>query len=46
MRGERVGAVDEALILEQVQIGLMAHFTYLIGARRTREVVVVDSAGH
>lgn len=44
MRGERVDAVDEALILEQVQIGPMANFTYLIGARRTREVVVVDPA--
>ena len=35
---------DNELIVEQIQIGPMANFTYLIGSRSTREVVVVDPA--
>ena len=37
-------SIAEELIVEQLQIGPMANFTYLIGSRRTREVVVVDPA--
>lgn len=36
--------VDNELIVEQIQIGPMANFTYLIGSRGTREVAVVDPA--
>ena len=36
--------VDNELIVEQIQIGPMANFTYLIGSRSTREVAVVDPA--
>lgn len=32
------------LIIEQIEIGPMANFSYLVGCRRTREVVVVDPA--
>ena len=32
------------LILEQIQIGPMANFTYLVGSRSTREVAIVDPA--
>ena len=32
------------LIVEQIQIGPMANFTYIVGSRSTREVVVVDPA--
>ena len=32
------------LIIEQIEIGPMQNFTYLIGCRSTREVVVVDPA--
>ena len=32
------------LIVEQIQIGPMANFTYLVGSRSTREVAVVDPA--
>lgn len=32
------------LVVEQIAIGPMANFTYLVGARSTREVVVVDPA--
>jgi len=35
---------DDELILEQIQIGPMQNFTYLIGSRKTMEVVVVDPA--
>jgi len=35
--------LDE-LILEQIQIGPMENFTYVIGCQRTREVVIVDPA--
>ena len=39
-------AYEEApeLIIEQIEIGPMQNFTYLIGSRATREVVVVDPA--
>ena len=35
---------DGELIVEQIQIGPMANFTYLVGSRSTREVAVVDPA--
>ncbi len=35
---------DSELIVEQIEIGAMANFTYLIGSRSTREVVIVDPA--
>ena len=34
----------DELIVEQIQIGPMANFTYLVGSRSTREVAVVDPA--
>ena len=34
----------DELIVEQIQIGSMANFTYLVGSRSTREVAVVDPA--
>ena len=34
----------EGLIVEQIQIGPMANFTYIIGSTDTREVVLVDPA--
>lgn len=37
-------AVESELIVEQIPIGPMANFTYLIGSRSTREVAVVDPA--
>ncbi|MEM8766007.1 MAG: MBL fold metallo-hydrolase [Pseudomonadota bacterium] len=36
--------VEEELIIEQIEIGPMQNFTYLVGCRSTREVVVVDPA--
>ncbi|MDO7570834.1 MAG: MBL fold metallo-hydrolase, partial [Pseudomonadales bacterium] len=36
--------VAEQLIVEQIQIGPMQNFAYLVGDRTTREVVVVDPA--
>ena len=36
-------AADE-LIIEQIQIGPMQNFTYIVGSRSTREVVIVDPA--
>ena len=30
--------------MEQIQIGPMQNFTYLIGSRSTREVAIVDPA--
>jgi hypothetical protein len=36
--------MDQDLILEQIQIGPMQNFTYLVGSRSTREVAVVDPA--
>ena len=35
---------NNELIVEQIQIGPMANFTYLVGSRSTREVVLVDPA--
>ena len=34
----------DQLIVEQIQIGPMQNFAYLIGDKATREVVVVDPA--
>lgn len=36
--------INHELILEQIQIGPMQNFTYVIGASSTREVVLVDPA--
>lgn len=36
--------VEDELIIEQIQIGPMQNFAYLVGSRSTREVVVVDPA--
>jgi hydroxyacylglutathione hydrolase len=36
--------IEEELIIEQIQIGPMQNFTYLVGSRSTREVAVVDPA--
>ena len=35
---------QDELILEQIQIGPMENFTYLLGCKRTREVAIVDPA--
>ena len=35
---------EEELIIEQIEIGPMQNFTYIVGSRSTREVVVVDPA--
>jgi len=35
---------DSELIIEQIEIGPMQNFTYLMGCRSTREVVIVDPA--
>ena len=35
---------DNELIVEQIQIGPMQNFTYVVGDRGTREVVIVDPA--
>ena len=35
---------DNELIVEQIQVGPMANFTYIVGSRSTREVAVVDPA--
>ncbi len=37
-------SLADELIVEQIQIGPMQNFTYLVGCRRTREVAVVDPA--
>lgn len=37
-------AENQELIIEQIQIGPMQNFTYLVGSRSTREVAVVDPA--
>jgi glyoxylase-like metal-dependent hydrolase (beta-lactamase superfamily II) len=37
-------ADEQELIIEQIEIGPMQNFTYLVGSRATREVVVVDPA--
>jgi glyoxylase-like metal-dependent hydrolase (beta-lactamase superfamily II) len=35
---------DDALLIEQIPIGPMQNFTYVIGSKTTREVVLVDPA--
>ncbi len=35
---------ESELIIEQIEIGSMANFTYIVGARSTREVAIVDPA--
>ncbi|HEY5646610.1 MAG TPA: MBL fold metallo-hydrolase, partial [Pseudomonadales bacterium] len=35
---------ESELIIEQIEIGPMQNFTYLVGSRSTREVVIVDPA--
>ena len=39
-----MGIEEHELIVEQIQIGPMANFTYIVGSRSTREVAVVDPA--
>ncbi len=36
--------LQDELIIEQIQIGPMQNFAYLIGCKRTREVAVIDPA--
>ena len=35
---------DEELVIEQIEIGPMQNFAYLVGSRSTREVAIVDPA--
>lgn len=37
-------AEEQELLIEQIQIGPMENFTYIVGSRSTREVVIVDPA--
>ncbi|XOV89602.1 MAG: MBL fold metallo-hydrolase [Pseudomonadota bacterium] len=37
-------SIEEELLIEQIQIGPMENFTYIVGSRSTREVVIVDPA--
>jgi glyoxylase-like metal-dependent hydrolase (beta-lactamase superfamily II) len=37
-------ANDQELIIEQIEIGPMQNFTYLVGSRSSREVAIVDPA--
>lgn len=37
-------AIQDELIIEQIQIGPMENFTYIVGSKVTREVVIVDPA--
>ncbi|MCB1644706.1 MAG: MBL fold metallo-hydrolase [Pseudomonadales bacterium] len=37
-------AIQDELIIEQIQIGPMQNFTYIIGSQTTREVVLIDPA--
>ena len=39
-------AAEDELIIEQIQVGPMENFTYVVGSRSTREVVIVDPAWH
>lgn len=39
-----MNSAENELVVEQIQIGPMANFTYLVGSRSTREVAVVDPA--
>ena len=41
---EPSGPEESELIIEQIEIGPMQNFTYLVGSRSSREVVVVDPA--
>ncbi len=36
--------MSEELILEQIEVGPMQNFTYIIGSKTTREVVIIDPA--
>ena len=36
--------MDDELYLEQIEIGPMQNFTYIVGSKRTREVALVDPA--
>ena len=36
--------VQDELIIEQIQIGPMQNFTYIVGSKATREVAIVDPA--
>ena len=37
-------SLQDDLIIEQIQIGPMQNFAYLVGCKRTREIAVVDPA--
>ena len=37
-------ALADELIIEQIQIGPMQNFTYIVGSKTTREVAIVDPA--
>ncbi len=37
-------SAENELIIEQIEIGPMANFTYLVGSRSTRKVAIVDPA--
>ena len=37
-------SIQDELILEQIQIGPMQNFTYIVGSRATNEVAIVDPA--
>jgi len=37
-------SAENELIIEQIEIGPMANFTYVVGSRSTRQVVIVDPA--
>ena len=37
-------SIEDDLIIEQIQIGPMQNFAYLVGCKRTREVAVIDPA--
>ena len=39
-----MSSAEDSLIVEQIEIGPMANFTYVIGSRTTREVALVDPA--
>ena len=39
-----MSSAENELVVEQIQIGPMANFTYLVGSHATREVAVVDPA--
>ena len=35
---------EEELIIEQIEIGPMQNFTYIVGSKATREVAIIDPA--